>query len=68
MTAHEYVRTRDCATEGCERHTREGGDAVLERISPKGLGCLFVGLCQDHYGKTVVLKSEAAKIMEGAPV
>lgn len=67
MIDHPYVGTRDCAAEGCERHTRDGGDAWLERISPTGPRCRFVGLCQDHYGRSVVLKTEAAAIMEGAP-
>jgi hypothetical protein len=59
-----YSGTRDCAAEGCERHTRDGGDAWLERISPKGPGRPFVGLCQDHYGRSVVLKPEAAVLLD----
>jgi hypothetical protein len=56
-----YSRVRDCAAAGCDRHTRDGGDALLERISPKGGP--FVGLCQDHYG-SAVLKPEAAAVLD----
>jgi hypothetical protein len=58
-----YSDTRDCAAAGCERHARDGGDAYLERISPKGGP--FVGLCQDHQGRSVVLRPEAAALIEG---
>jgi hypothetical protein len=57
-----YNRLRDCAAEGCERNCRDGGDAWLERISSKPGP--FVGLCQDHYGRSVVLKPDAAALME----
>jgi hypothetical protein len=56
-----------CAAAGCERDLRGDRDTVLRRISPKGERKRFVGLCQDHYGKTVVLKPEASEVMEGAP-
>lgn len=55
-----YSSMRDCAAAGCERHCRDGGDATLARISLKGQG--FVGLCQDHIGRSVVLKAEAAAV------
>lgn len=50
----------DCAAAGCERTVE---DSHLERISPKGPGCKFIGLCTRHYGKSVVLKPEAAEMM-----
>jgi hypothetical protein len=53
---------RDCARKGCPRHCRDGGDARLERISPKPGP--FLGLCQDHYGvPPIILKPEAQAIM-----
>jgi hypothetical protein len=58
----DYQRLRDCAAHGCDR-TREDGH--LERISPKGKGCPFVGLCRDHYGRSVVLKAQAAELLGG---
>lgn len=65
MTAVEYVSTRDCAAYGCQRHCRDDGDAVLSRISPKGPGEPFVGLCQDHYGlDTVELKPEVEAVFK----
>lgn len=62
MICAGYRRLRDCAADGCER-TRDDGH--LERISPKGKDCPFVGLCRDHYGRTVVLKPLAAALMDG---
>lgn len=60
-----YSSMRHCAAAGCDADAIDG-DAWLERISPKGGP--FVGLCQDHYGKTVVLKPEAAAIIEGREI
>jgi hypothetical protein len=57
-----YVSVTDCAAAGCDRSIR-GDDAVsLQRISPKGGP--FVGLCQDHYGRSVVLKPEASAVLD----
>lgn len=58
--------SRNCAAAGCERHTYDGGDARLERISPTGPGRKFVGLCQDHWGTSVVLRPEATALLEGS--
>lgn len=56
-----YRRLYDCAAYGCER-TRD--DGYLGRISPKGKGSMFVGLCQDHYGRSVYLKPAASAILD----
>lgn len=62
----DYNNMRDCAAAGCERHCRDGGDAYLERVSPKGPGKPFVGLCQDHYPLLrVILKREAGELLDG---
>lgn len=63
--AREFSGACDCAASGCERNCRDGGDGLLRRISPKGPGKPFVGLCQEHYGRSVVLKPEAARLLEG---
>lgn len=52
----------ECAARGCERRIDDGTGVALERISP--IGGPFVGLCQDHIDKTVVLKEGANKALE----
>ena len=42
-----------CAAEGCEKHSSPERDPALmtylERISPKGKGCPFFGMCSEHF-------------------
>lgn len=50
-----------CAAKGCERDIRDDSGTIIERVSPPG--GLFIGLCQDHIDKTVILKKEAAQAL-----
>lgn len=51
----------ECAAEGCERRIDDDTGMALERISP--VPGPFVGLCQNHIGKTVVLKKGAQEVL-----
>lgn len=44
----------ECAARGCEKTVEDG--IVLTRVSPKGPGQPFVGLCDEHLDKTVIIK------------
>lgn len=41
----------DCVVKGCGRHPKDGW-AIL-RISPKGKGQPFRGMCSEHYSEWV---------------